>query len=240
MVAARLSGASAATTCIAPGAGRTRGTVTTTKKQDAGDEVMADASLRGRCPLDGSPRRAHPDPDHDVRRRLAMQDTGLFLSLAEIAGVFVGFGALIAVRSGGPTEAGVVTGIRWLVSVAMWVVVTALAPVIVSRYDLAGHEIWLVCSLVALAMWVALAVVTGRSPEYRQDVATVSRARFLGEEAVGALLYVPMIAALIVVVLGLVPDQEPALYFTAVALGLFIAVFMLLGLVFSQRRPASA
>ena len=33
-----------------------------------------------------------------------MQDTELFLSLAEIAGVFVGFGALISVRSGGPTE----------------------------------------------------------------------------------------------------------------------------------------
>jgi hypothetical protein len=168
-----------------------------------------------------------------------MQDTELFLSLAEIAGVFVGFGALIAVRSGGPTDAGVVTGIRWLVSVAMWVVVTALAPVIVSRYDLADHEIWLVCSLVALATWVALAVVTGRSPEYRQDAATVSRARLIGEEAVGALLYVPMVAALIVVVLGLVPDQEPALYFTAVALGLFIAVYMLLAMVFSQRRPAS-
>jgi hypothetical protein len=29
-----------------------------------------------------------------------MQDTELFLSLAEIAGVFVGFGALISVRSG--------------------------------------------------------------------------------------------------------------------------------------------
>ena len=29
-----------------------------------------------------------------------MQDTEMFLSLAEIAGVFVGFGALISVRSG--------------------------------------------------------------------------------------------------------------------------------------------
>ena len=43
-----------------------------------------------------------------------MQNTELFLSLAEIAGVFVGFGALISVRSGGPTEAGEVTGIRWV------------------------------------------------------------------------------------------------------------------------------
>ena len=169
-----------------------------------------------------------------------MQDADLFMELAAIAGVFVGFGALIAVRSGGPTEAGVVTGIRWLVAVAMWVVVTALAPVIVSRYGLSVHEIWLVCSLVALAMWVALAVVTTRSPEYRQDVAATSRARVIGEEAVGAFLYVPMVVALIVIVLGPVPDQEPALYFTAMSLGLFLAALALLIMVFSQRRPESA
>jgi hypothetical protein len=120
------------------------------------------------------------------------------------------------------------------------VVVTALAPVIVSRYDLADHEIWLVCSLVALAMWVALAAVTSRSPEYRQDVAATSRARVIGEEAVGALLFVPMLAALVVVVLGPIPDQEPALYFTAVSLGLFISVLMLLALVFAQRPAQSA
>ena len=35
-----------------------------------------------------------------------MQDADLFMGLTGIAGVFVGFGALIAVRSGGPTEAG--------------------------------------------------------------------------------------------------------------------------------------
>jgi hypothetical protein len=34
-----------------------------------------------------------------------MQDADLFLSLAGIAGVFVGFGALISVRSGDPSEA---------------------------------------------------------------------------------------------------------------------------------------
>jgi uncharacterized membrane-anchored protein YitT (DUF2179 family) len=33
-----------------------------------------------------------------------MQETELFLSLAEIAGVFVGFGALIAIRSGGTSD----------------------------------------------------------------------------------------------------------------------------------------
>jgi len=87
---------------------------------------------------------------------------------------------------------------------------------------------------------VAVLVANGLTSEYRQEVANYSRARILGEEAVGALLYVPMLGALIVVVLGLVPDQEPALYFTAVGLGLFLAAVGLLLMVFSQRRPKTA
>ncbi len=41
-----------------------------------------------------------------------MQDADLFLSLAGIAGVFVGFGALMSVRSGGPRVADEVSSIR--------------------------------------------------------------------------------------------------------------------------------
>jgi hypothetical protein len=41
-------------------------------------------------------------------------------------------------------------------------------------------------------------------------------------------------------VLGLFPDQEPALYLTAVGLGLFMGALTLLFLVLSQRRPAGA
>jgi len=41
-------------------------------------------------------------------------------------------------------------------------------------------------------------------------------------------------------VLGLFPDVEPALYLTAVVLGLFLGALALLGLVYSQRRPQTA
>ena len=50
---------------------------------------------------------------------------------------------------------------------------------------------------------------------------------------------VPMVAALIVVVLSLVPEQEPALYLTTVVLGLFVAALSLLWLVFGHRRAAA-
>jgi hypothetical protein len=166
-----------------------------------------------------------------------MQDVDLFLSLAEIAGVFVGFGALISVRSGGASDATEVSYIRWVVSNAIWVVVAALAPVIVSRYDIAGHELWLVCSLLALVLFLGLLVVW-RTTEIREVVA-VTRAVIV-EVASNALLMVPMIGALILVVLGVFPDQEPALYLSAVGLGLFLDALTLLFLVFSHGRPQTA
>jgi hypothetical protein len=49
-----------------------------------------------------------------------------------------------------------------------------------------------------------------------------------------------MLVALILVVLGLFPDQEEALYLTAVVLGLFLAALTLLWLVFEHRRPGAA
>ena len=49
-----------------------------------------------------------------------------------------------------------------------------------------------------------------------------------------------IVLALALVALGLFPDQEPALYLTAVAVGLFAAAISLFLLVFSQGRPATA
>lgn len=165
-----------------------------------------------------------------------MQNTELFPSLAEIAGVFVGFGALISVRSGGASDAHEVSNIRPVVSLAVCVVVAALAPVIISRYDLAGHELWLVCSLLALVLFLGLWIVNYRTPEMQEEVAAAARAEIVREVAANALLVIPMIGALILVVLGLFPDQEPALYLTAVGLILFLDALNLLLLVFSQRR----
>jgi hypothetical protein len=44
----------------------------------------------------------------------------------------------------------------------------------------------------------------------------------------------------IVIVLGVAPELEAALYFTVLVLILLVAAWSLLSLVFMQRRPASA
>ncbi len=168
-----------------------------------------------------------------------MQDTDLFLSLAEIAGVFVGFGALIAVRSG-PSEAHEVTYIRSVVTLGIWVVGVALAPVIISRYGVSGHELWLVCSLLGLVLYLGLWIVNERTTESRVLGATYSRAELVGVVASYLAFTILVIAALVLIVLGVFPDQEPALYLTAVGLVLSLGASMLLFLVLSQRRPQAA
>jgi hypothetical protein len=180
-----------------------------------------------------------------------MQDTELFLELAGIAGVFVGFGALISVRSGGPRGVDEVSSIRWVVSLAIWVVVAALVPVIVNRYDIAGHELWLACSLLALVLFVVVVATNGRAPETvagrTAAAAALSRATLratamLVAQAVVA-VWLPVasiILALALVVLGRFQDQDQAIYLTAVAVGLFGAALTLLALVFVQPYPATA
>ena len=169
-----------------------------------------------------------------------MQDADLLLSLAGIAGVFVGFGALISVRSGDRSEAHEVTWIRWVVSLGVWVVIAAIAPVIVSRYGVTGHELWLVCSLLGLVLYLGLWIAGERTPEARELGAAWSRAQAVRVVALNLAFGVPVIAALVLIVLGLFPDQEPALYLTAVGLILSLGAFTLLLLVVSQGRPQTA
>jgi hypothetical protein len=165
-----------------------------------------------------------------------MQDADLLVQMAGIAGVFVGFGALISVRSGGASDAHEVTYIRSVLIAAIWVVIAALTPVIVSRYEITGHALWMPCSLLALVLWLGLWIAGERTTEAREAVAAYSLAQSAGLTACFLLLIVPMIGALILVVLGLFPNKEPALYLTAVLLGLFLGALALLMLVFLHRR----
>jgi hypothetical protein len=174
-----------------------------------------------------------------------MQDTDLFLSLAEIAGVFVGFGALISVRSGGPTETGEVTGIRWVMSSAIFVVIAALAPILISSYGVSGHELWLAGSLLALALFAVVMIVNARAPENLAELAATLAVtpRMVTVAVYGSALWLPtaaLVLALALVVLGFFPDQERALYLTAVGLGLFMSATGLFVMVFERRRPHTA
>ncbi len=163
-----------------------------------------------------------------------MQDTELFLSLAEIAGVFVGFGALIALRSNGPSDTIDVMVIGMVVWVAIAVVIIALAPVAVSGFGVTGHALWLACSVIALLVFYAGDEVVVRASRERRAfmAAAPMRRRWKGELAAGVVTWIPATVALVLVILGVLPEQEGALYFLAAALFLLLAALILLMAVF--------
>ena len=172
-----------------------------------------------------------------------MQDAELFLSLAEIAGVFVGFGALIAVRSGGASGRLEVGYTRGMVAYGLLTMVAGLAPVALGFFDLAEHQVWALSSVLVLVGFVLMIVAMARTPEYRANIATEIEERpgviAMAEVALFGLYMLPMMLIPVVILLGVAPDLEAGLYFALVALILFGAAWALLTLVFAQRQPES-
>ena len=172
-----------------------------------------------------------------------MQDTELFLSLAEIAGVFVGFGALIAIRSGGESDPFEVGPMRGVVLAGMMTIIAALAPVTIGRYHLTGHQVLALSSILVLVSYGALGFIHRHTPEYAVVSATLSgrpRRIRLAENVAAVTIMGGPILALIAIVLGVAPELEAAVYFTVVVLLLVQAAWTLLWLVFSQRRSQMA
>ena len=168
-----------------------------------------------------------------------MQDADLFMELAAIAGVFVGFGALIAVRSGGPTEPEVVAPMRGMVSLGMLTVVAALAPVTLGRYGLAEHDVWATSSVIVFVGYFGMVAFNVRMPEVKADEVRATRTFRVVENAFSLLWALVTILALGAIVLGLAPELEAALYSTVVVLILLGSAASLLELVYTQRRPAT-
>ncbi len=173
-----------------------------------------------------------------------MPDTELLIPLAEIAGVFVGFGALIAVRAGGAGEPQEVAAVRFVVGMGVLTIIAALAPVTLGSYDLGDHEVLVLSSVLVVVVWWVVSFAHLRSPEYKEAVQIVMPTRPTTQKALeyaGMWLIIGGSAiALVVIVLGVAPELEAALYFTVVVLLLVLAAWTLMALVFRERRPGSA
>ena len=174
-----------------------------------------------------------------------MQDADLFMELAGIAGVFVGFGALIAVRSGGPSQPEELAPMRGMVSMGMLTILAALAPVTLGRYDLGEHQVWALSSAIALAGWVVMLAAMAGTPEYRANWSaeleadrTRPRWRLVAGSAFFVLLMIAVSLTPVAILLGVAPDLEAALYYALVVLILLGAGWTLLEMVFAQRSPA--
>lgn len=166
-----------------------------------------------------------------------MAEVDLFLAIAEIAGVFVGFGALISVTRRSEIGAAQLGQIRAVVTAGLVVIVAALIPVGLDRYHLTGHELWFVSSLAFLVISWAVIVLSLRRAENRTLMLRQMQTRPTQALFFWVFLEVPVQVPLVLAALGVRHDLEPAFYLTALVFNLFEAAFVLVQFVYSQESP---
>ena len=167
------------------------------------------------------------------------QDVELFIAIAEIAGVFVGFGALISLTRKNAIDFPQLGRLRGVVSIGLVVIVAALIPVGISRYGITGHDFWLVCSIIFLFLVWTQILLSLRKSEYRELLIKQTRFSPLMSMFFWMLLEAPIHISLVLAIIGIYPDLEPAFYTTALLFHLFEATFLLVQIVNYQMKPST-
>lgn len=160
------------------------------------------------------------------------RDVDVFVGLAGIAGIFVGFAALIGLTGEEDIDRARFIDIRGVVTIGLLIIAVALIPVVLGRYGLVDHTLWLISSLLFLAMLWTVTFYGMRRPENRAAM----RAQAKAAPRLYAFFWIvgetPIQVSLLLIVFGVLPELEPALYLTALVFQLFEAAYVLSELVY--------
>lgn len=163
------------------------------------------------------------------------EDFNLLIRIAQLAGVFVGFGALISVLDSRNANRSQLTQIRAVVSIGLIVIVASLLPIGLGRYGVTGQDLWRVCGLVFLVLVWAVTILSLRMTEGRQLALTRVQSNPLGTAFFWIALEIPLQVPLILTVIGSHAHLAPAFYITALILHIFEAAFVFAQFVYSQQ-----
>ena len=163
-------------------------------------------------------------------------EADLYISLAEIAGVFVGFGALIAAVSSTNQIDVQTSRVQGIVVIGLLVLVASLMPIGIASYGVDSRDVWLYSSLSFLTLIWATLLLSLLSDSFKSANALSFSDHPIGFIAFWIALEVPIQVPLFLVFWGIFEDLSPAFYSTALILNLFQAAFLLAFLVFSPDK----
>jgi hypothetical protein len=155
-----------------------------------------------------------------------IQNIEIFIGIAHIAGIFVGFEALISVSH--QKEVG---RIRGIVTVGLMTIIAALIPIGLGSYGLSGHSLWFLSSLIYFCLNWTVIILSLRMPENREIMRSQTKTSFI---LFWLIFEVPLELPLILTLIGLFPDLEEAFYITALLFNLFSAAYVLTQIVYTK------
>jgi hypothetical protein len=162
------------------------------------------------------------------------QTLSLYVTLAEIAGVFVAFGALISITRDADALVDRVARVRASVTIGLVVIVAALLPLVLDGFGVDEDVLWRVASLVFLLLSWSVIALAVRTRDNREVIRSEAREHPLASTFFWLALEVPVQLPLILAVLAIPPDLGEAYYTTALVFNLFQAAFVLAQFVYAR------
>ena len=154
----------------------------------------------------------------------------ILVGLAGIAGVFVGFGALVVLSEDDRAKIAEMHMVRSVVAIGLLTLVGALVPVALSAFGLGERWLWGGSGALFLAMiWFGLLHPTNR-PVLATMMRTDVRASIFFWLVLEPLIQVPLVLC----VVGLFPAYAPAFYLVAVIINLGQSAQTLLQAVYAR------
>ncbi|MBD3212576.1 MAG: hypothetical protein GF311_08205 [Candidatus Lokiarchaeota archaeon] len=169
-----------------------------------------------------------------------LEEIELFIGIAHIAGIFVGFGALISLTGRDEIEVSQLGRIRSVVTSGLLVIVASLIPIGLDQYGLTGHIFWFLCSLIFLCLNWVLIIFSLRNPENKETAINQIKSSKVISLVFWVSLEIPLQIPLILTIIGIFPNFEAAFYTTALLFSLFEAIFVLGQVVYSQSNLPSS
>ncbi len=164
-----------------------------------------------------------------------LEDVDILLAIAEIAGVFVGFAALVTVVAGrSQTESRYDDTFRLLhvVITSAQVIAAALVPVVLLRYGLSQSTVWRVSSGLVFALnWIVILFINRVTQGY-SSAHTRMRAVSVTSWSLEALYQ----GSLLLCIVGAWRGLAPAFYLTAIVVGVFQVIVIFTDLITSMLR----
>lgn len=152
----------------------------------------------------------------------------LFYTVAQIAGIFVGFGALIALTTPKGVNKRQKDLLTLCVMIGLFVIVAAILPILFMAFGLAQNTVWVLSAgIILIFNWATIWPQRGmlRDIIRRRDVREIGFS--FGVEA-GVQL------PLVLILLPVFPTQSAALYSATLCISLFQAATTLMSLVLGQ------
>ncbi len=162
------------------------------------------------------------------------QTTELFYVIAQIAGIFIGFGALISLSRDRQQASAELFLVRAVVTMGLFVLIGALIPITLNAYGVAADILWRVSGLIMFIFNAVSIYVQFAPADIRKAYARRMRANWLGSIFFWLGMEGSSQLLMVLLIIGVYGTLADAFYATVLIINLFQAAYLLASLVYGR------